>query len=61
MNVNNMIDVIKDVIAKQEEVSGQPFTLQQKREFLVGAINKWNSVDGNEFMIIPPVFLKEDA
>jgi hypothetical protein len=61
MNVNNMIDVIKDVIAKQEEVSGQPFTLQQKREFLVGAINKWNSVEGNEFMIIPPVFLKEDA
>jgi hypothetical protein len=61
MNVNNMIDVIKDVIAKQEEVSGQPFTLQQKREFLVGAVNKWNSVDGNEFMIIPPVFLKEDA
>jgi hypothetical protein len=61
MNVNNMIDVIKDVIAKQEEVSGQPFTLQQKREFLVGAVNKWNSVEGNEFMIIPPVFLKEDA
>jgi hypothetical protein len=61
MNVNNMIDVIKDVIAKQEEVSGQPFTLQQKRELLVGAVNKWNSVDGNEFMIIPPVFLKEDA
>jgi hypothetical protein len=61
MNVNNMIDVIKDVIAKQEEVSGQPFTLQQKREFLVGAINKWNSVESNEFMIIPPVFLKEDA
>jgi hypothetical protein len=61
MNVNNMIDVIKDVIAKQEEVSGQPFTLQQKRELLVGAINKWNSVEGNEFMIIPPVFLKEDA
>jgi hypothetical protein len=61
MNVNNMIDVIKDVIAKQEEVSGQPFTLQQKREFLVGAVNKWNSVEGNEFMIIPPVFLKEDV
>jgi hypothetical protein len=61
MNVNNMIDVIKDVIAKQEEVLGQPFTLQQKREFLVGAINKWNSVEGNEFMIIPPVFLKEDV
>jgi hypothetical protein len=61
MNVNNMIDVIKDVIAKQEEVSGQPFTLQQKREFLVGAINKWNSVESNEFMIIPPVFLREDV
>jgi hypothetical protein len=61
MNVNNMIDVIKDVISKQEEISSQPFTLQQKRELLVGAINKWNSVEGNEFMIIPPVFLKEDA
>ena len=61
MNVNNMIDVIKEVISNQEQVSGQPFTLQQKREFLVGAINKWNSVDGNEFMIIPPVFLKEDV
>ena len=56
-----MVDTIKDVIARQEEVMGQPFTLQQKREFLVGAINKWNSVEGNEFMIIPPVFLKEDA
>jgi hypothetical protein len=61
MNVIDMVETIKDVIAKQEEVSGQPFTLQQKREFLVGAINKWNSVESNEFMIIPPVFLKEDA
>jgi len=61
MNVNNMIDVIKDVISKQEEISNQPFTLQQKRELLVGAINKWNSVEGNEFMIVPPLFLKEDA
>ena len=55
-----MIDVIKEVISNQEQVSGQPFTLQQKRELLVGAVNRWNSVDGNEFMIIPPVFLKED-
>jgi|APGre2960657373_1045057.scaffolds.fasta_scaffold151505_1 hypothetical protein len=61
MNVNNMIDVIKEVIFNQEQVSGQPFTLQQKRELLVGAVNKWNSVEGNEFMIIPPVFLKEDS
>ena len=60
MNVTEMVDTIKDVIAKQEEAMGQRFTLQQKREFLVGAINKWNSVDGNEFLIIPPVFLKED-
>lgn len=61
MNVIDMVETIKDVIARQEEIMGQPFTLQQKREFLVGAINKWNSVEGNEFMIIPPVFLKEDA
>ena len=60
MNVTEMVDTIKDVIATQEEAMGQRFTLQQKREFLVGAINKWNSVDGNEFLIIPPVFLKED-
>ena len=61
MNVTEMVDTIKDVIPTQEEAMGQRFTLQQKREFLVGAINKWNSVDGNEFMIIPPVFLKEDV
>jgi hypothetical protein len=60
MNVTEMVDTIKDVIATQEEAMGQRFTLQQKREFLVGAINKWNSVEGNEFLIIPPVFLKED-
>jgi hypothetical protein len=60
MNVTDMVDTIKDVIARQEEAMGQRFTLQQKREFLVGAINKWNNVEGNEFLIIPPVFLKED-
>jgi hypothetical protein len=60
MNVTDMVDTIKDVIARQEEAMGQPFTLHQKREFLVGAINKWNSVEGNEFIIVPPVFLKED-
>ena len=60
MNVIEMVDTIKDVIATQEEAMGQRFTLQQKREFLVGAINKWNSVEGNEFIIVPPVFLKED-
>lgn len=60
MNVTDMVDTIKDVIARQEEAMGQRFTLQQKRDFLVGAINKWNSVEGNEFLIIPPVFLKED-
>ena len=59
MDVAYMLEIVKAGIASIENNLVRELTVPEKREILVGAVNKWNLANPEELIVIPAMYLED--
>jgi hypothetical protein len=59
MDVAYMLEIVKAGIASIENNLVRELTVPEKREILVGAVNKWNLANPKELIVIPAIYLED--
>lgn len=59
MDVAYMLEIVKAGIASIENNLVRELTVPEKREILVGAVNRWNEANPEELIVIPAIYLED--
>lgn len=59
MDVAYMLEIVKAGIASIEKNLVRELTVPEKREILVGAVNRWNEANPEELIVIPAIYLED--
>ena len=60
MNIKEFMNIVMSSMPNIEENMGRELTVTEKRFIIKGAIDKWNTENPNNWLVIPAEFLKQD-
>jgi hypothetical protein len=58
MNIREFMNIVMESMPNIEKNMGRELSLEEKRNIIKGAIDKWNGENTNNWLVIPAEFLK---
>jgi len=58
MNIKEFMNIVMASMPNIETQMGRELTLEEKRNIIKGAIDKWNNENPDNWLVIPAEFLK---
>jgi len=58
MNIKEFMNIVMESMPNIEKNMGRELSLEEKRNIIKGAIDKWNGENPNNWLVIPAEFLK---